>query len=154
MSKFERVDEGNWYVAFKMVEEFLNESPMFNKMPTVSPQVIVEEFTRVVFEPQRIGVLGYVDEEPAGLLLGRMTTLLFSTGFIAQDILFYVRPKFRSTLLVKQLVNQFEDWAWSHPECVLVQLTALANVDNERAATLGERLGFQRVGFVLVKERQ
>jgi GNAT superfamily N-acetyltransferase len=147
-----QLDEENWADAFALTEEFFKESPLFGRLGA-RPQRVVDEIAKTIREPQRVGFLGYVNNELAGLVMGRMVNLLFGPGCIAQDMIFYVRPKFRATLLIKRLVAAFEAWAWEDPGCKLVQLTALASADNERAARLVEHFGFNSVGYVMVKER-
>jgi GNAT superfamily N-acetyltransferase len=152
VSEIVRLSDGNWYEAFSLVEEFFKESPLFARLGAY-PQSVVDEIAKTIREPQRVGFLGYVKDELAGLVIGRTVNLLFGPGCVAQDMIFYVRPKFRATLLIKRLVAAFEAWAWEDPGCRLVQLTALAGADNERAARLVEHFGFNSVGYVMVKER-
>lgn len=153
MSRLVKVSADNYVDAFLMAEEFFKESPLFGKM-RIDRRMLVDEIVKSTLSEHRFGMLGYVQEKPAGMVFGRRINLLFSQECIAQDILFYVRPEFRATLLVKSLIQAFERWALEDPTCVMVQLTALAGKDNDRAARLGQILGFNKSGYVLLKERQ
>lgn len=153
MTRVRRFQDGDLALIVRMSCEFLSEVSLLNNA-RLSMVTLVNTIDLATNDPNWFGMIGFVDEKVAGMVVGRRIQLFFSEQNICCDTVFFVRKEFRGTLLIKRLIREFEKWGSSDEDCVGVQLNAFAGGDNERGAKLAEVLGFPRVGFITYKKRK
>lgn len=66
---------------------------------------------------------------------------------VASDILFYIIPERRGTLLGMRLIKALKQWA-SDNECSEVRLSIASGINEERVGRMYKRLGFEPFGTV------
>lgn len=66
---------------------------------------------------------------------------------VASDILFYIVPEKRGTLLGMRLIKAYKQWAFEK-ECAEVRLSIASGINEERVGRMYERLGFETFGTV------
>ena len=135
-------------------DQFLDESPLFRNVPEKDVDDLVN-FFKVMFEfpDEYFAQLGFADGVLAGMAVAHRMPFIFARSNFVQDVMFYIFPEFRGTLLIRKLVRDLEKWAFADKMCHLVQLTAMASADNDRTQRLIEALGYKTVGHFGVKER-
>ena len=86
-----------------------------------------------------------------GLLVAQMVGFVseywFSYQKIIQDNALYVHPDYRKGTAAMRLVKEFIKWA-NKVDAVEICCGITVGVNNDTAAKLYERLGFQRVGYI------
>lgn len=93
----------------------------------------------------------YLDGEPVGFLVGVASPCFHRQGIVAEQKLWYVKPKRRATYAAVHLVRAYERWARINGATQI--FTGTANkLLSERTSKLLEKLGYARVGYVHVKE--
>lgn len=135
-------------------DEFLAESPLFSRVPKKSVLQLVGFFNAVFEFPEEFcAFLGYVDGTLAGMTVAKRVPFIFAESNFVHDIMFFILPKYRGTLLIRKFTKGIEKWAFDDDDCFLVQLTAMASGDNERTSRLATALGYPIAGHFMVKER-
>lgn len=71
-----------------------------------------------------------------------------SLDLIADEIAFFLLPRFRGTRLALELVRRLDAWAFEKG-CMLLRAGTTTGVDEEGVAQFYERLGFAHHGTVL-----
>ncbi len=66
---------------------------------------------------------------------------------VASDILFYIIPERRGTLLGMRLIKALKQWA-NENECSEVRLSIASGINEERVGRMYKRLGFEPFGTV------
>lgn len=139
---------------FTLSDSFLSESPLFSTIPDKNPEELMRFFVLLTdFPDEFFGVFGYQDDLLAGMMIGRRVPFYFADSNYVHDIMFYIKPVVRGGLLVRKFTRELDKWAFSDPQCVLVQLTALASGDNDRTSELAVALGYDLAGHFMIKKR-
>lgn len=133
--------------------EFLEEVTLLDNAP-LDINTLLGTLLNACTNPSWWGAIGFSGDEMAGMVIARRIGLFFSVKNVGCDCVFFVRKQFRGTLLIKKLVKDYTNWAFSDDNCVGAQLNAFAGQDNERGARLAEALGYPRVGFIAYKKRK
>lgn len=95
--------------------------------------------------------IAYVDDEPAGYLVGTALPVMHRLGIVAEQRLWYVTPDKRGTFIARHLLSAFESWARINGATQI--FTGVTNKRySERVSRMLEHLGYARVGYVHVKE--
>jgi len=89
-------------------------------------------------------MVGDVNDEVVGCLLGAENAPWFSSQKRASDLFTYVDPDYRRTGLGLRLYRAFR--AWAHERNLKVSLGQLTGVETERMERLFERFGLTKMG--------
>jgi GNAT superfamily N-acetyltransferase len=71
----------------------------------------------------------------------------WNPAMVASDMLFYVVPEKRGSLIGMRLVKEYKAWAESMA-CVEVRLSIASGINEERVGRMFNRLGFETFGTV------
>lgn len=138
---------------FQLSDAFLSESPLFSTIPG-DPEALMQFFILLhEFPEEFFAFFGYKDDELSGMVLARRVPFIFSRRNYVHDVMFYIAPPARGTLLIRKFTRELDKWAFADDGCVLVQLTALASRDNDRTSDLAKALGYDLAGHFMIKKR-
>ena len=87
------------------------------------------------------------DGEPIAMFVGAIRDYYFSGATFAEDLMMYVHPEHRGSIKAARLIKEFIKWAESR-QVNDIELKLSAQITNETAGKLFERLGFERVGHI------
>lgn len=140
-------------LLMRMSSEFLNEAKILDNA-TFNLETTYDTLEEATLNPAWFGMIGFIDETAAGMVIARRIKLFFSLQNVACDVVFFVRPAYRGSILIRRLVKSYETWAFEDSLCVGAQLNAFAGEDNERGSKLATALGFPKIGHINYKKRK
>jgi len=83
--------------------------------------------------------------------LGAMTVHPLMQIKVAVDLSFFVHPEHRGTKLFYTMLKAFENWAEKNG-ATYTQLSHTSGIETEKSSQLFEKLGYQNIGAIFMKE--
>jgi GNAT superfamily N-acetyltransferase len=125
------------------------ESPHYNK---VRPDVdyVHTTLTSLIEQPCFIG---HIDVDLRGFMFGIATRTWYDSELNASELLLYILPEYRGSLLAPRLIKQFEIAAM-RLGCIHVRAGTSTHVNTEKTLRLYERLGYTREANTVTKRIQ
>lgn len=88
------------------------------------------------------------EREVVGFLWGAAHAMApWNPTLVASDVVFYITPECRGTLLGRSLLKEYKRWALARG-CSEVRLSIGSGINEERVGQMYEHLGFHRFGTV------
>jgi len=108
-------------------------------------------FTDILGKPGVFARSAWVLSSPIAMLFGEITQDISVDVYRARTILMYGEGGFAAVSAMRKLVKEFEVWA-KDEGADWVCLDISGGVDDCRTSLLFSRLGFQQIGFPMLKE--
>ena len=109
MPSLKLAEEGDWPEVLRMSRAFHEFSP-YQGIP-FEERKVRNIFDRYLVDPTKvIVILGVVGTETVGVIVGVVDELYFSEVFHASEVIWWVDPQERGTVLGKQMFEAFEYW--------------------------------------------
>lgn len=106
---------------------------------------------KLIALPTTFCALSLRDQQPAGFIIGVVQPFWFSAKTKqAFDLAVYVMPGHRGGMAAARLIKAFEAFAHEH-KCAEINLSSSAEISNDLALRLYERLGYESYGFLTKK---
>jgi GNAT superfamily N-acetyltransferase len=125
------------------------ESPRFSRLG-YSDSKVRALGANLIANPDAVVLVGVVDDEIVGMLLGYVSEQFFSHAITASELVVYVEPAHRGGSVAVRMIHAFEVWAFEHGARDIV-LGVSTEVDASRTCAFYERMGYAPSGNLLVK---
>lgn len=117
----------------------------------VSPLKFIDLCSRVVNSSSKLGLVGEVNGGLAGMLFADITSPQWSSDYVAEEYLFFVRKKHRGGTLASKLIKEYIEWSKLF-NVKKIFLSANSGYKTEKLARFYERRGFRMQGYNFVME--
>lgn len=108
-------------------------------------------FTEILGQPRVFARSAWDGTLPLAMLFGEVTQDLSIDINVARTILMYGEGGFSAASAMRKLVKEFEAWAKSEG-ANWVCLDVSGGVDDYRSSQLFARMGFEQIGYPMLKE--
>lgn len=114
-----------------------------------SPTKCAELGFQIVNSPGLLGLIAEVEGEIAGFFLGVIQEQYFSKCLMSSDLLLYVKPEHRKSLIGYRLIKGYIAWAehFGVPKRNIA-LGQTANIDSVAVDRLYQKIGFVPMGTI------
>lgn len=110
-----------------------------------------DKITRLLENPNSFCALAKSGERYIGAIFGMVQPSWFSEKNVGFDLGLYIVPAYRGKSLAPvRLIKKFEEFCHSK-NCIEIALSSSANIHEDRALRLYEKLGYTRCGFISFK---
>ncbi len=92
------------------------------------------------------------DGAPAGFFVGKIVADVINNDINGEEAYFYVKPEYRGTRLAIMLMRSFEKWLIDQGDIIDVRLGTTSGVNADKTGAFYEKMGYNRVGGVYIKE--
>lgn len=97
--------------------------------------------------PESVVIVYTVDDQPVGLIAGKIIETLFSSTKIASEIVWWVSPDFRNTRKSIELVRAFEYWAETYHKAP----THMSSLGDEKVNSFYKKSGYAQAETAFIK---
>lgn len=129
--------------------EFHKVSPF--KDILVDPDKLTSFITNSIENPNAIVLLAYADTYLVGLLIGSIQEIPFSLEKNATENIWYVRKKYRSYSIGKELYQLYEKWSKEHNVSIIC---TSAPITNEELKAFYINRGYQNIEEVYMQFKE
>lgn len=129
-----------------MLRQVHGESPRLSRHAFSHKQATHTVYGLLAHKASFMGV-AYLNGELIGGMGGIISPELTSDALVATELLLYVYPQYRGSRAALMLVRAFEEWAKPYD----MQAGSSLGIDDRKAISFYEHLGFQRIGVSLSK---
>jgi GNAT superfamily N-acetyltransferase len=119
---------------------------------TPNPEKIVKLIRSFMNDADKI-LLVIEDKEIVGMLGASVTESYFSNDRIAQELVWFVDPKYRGHRDSIKLIDAYERWA-KMSKCSVIQLSTILDLVEGKVEKFYNRRGYKRVESAFIKELQ
>ena len=140
---------GNIFELEKIIEQAAQEGDYKNTNYN-RERVLLALYNTIIDDNQCV-ITYSRDDKIVGIYIGYLTNWQFSDDLVAQDITWYVLPKFRKGRASIALIKEFEHWAHNKgAKSICPGSMTGGNIDYVRK--LYEKLGYTTIGFNFRKD--
>lgn len=155
MHNLKIADEGDLPYVIHMLDMFHKESP-YSLLEFNEHKVINSLLNIINSNKEESIIIISLDEnkkEPIGLIIGLVSSSLFSDDKVATELAYYILPEHRSFKVAKKLIDAYEDWA-GRVGATIVQMSLLGppSRSNEVLESLYTRRGYYHAERAYLKE--